>query len=56
MEVNFMNLSCDKRCGFIRMLANLRCPGCFGIEVNPETKGGCDCKITINPEKIWGWE
>jgi hypothetical protein len=51
-----MNLSCEKRCGLIRILANLRCPGCFGIAVNPEATGGCECKITINPNKIWGWE
>jgi hypothetical protein len=51
-----MNLSCDKRCGIIGTLANLKCRGCFGIEVNSETKGECDCKVTMNLNRVWVWE
>lgn len=52
-----MNLSCDKRCSIMNTLINLKCRGCFGVEVNREAEGGaCDCKITINSEKTWGWD
>lgn len=29
-----MKLSCGIRCCMIRTLANLRCPGCFGVAVH----------------------
>jgi len=54
-----MSLACDKRCGLMGMLANLRCRGCFGVEANTADTNGkvdCDCKVTINSEKIWVWE
>ncbi len=51
-----MNLSYEKRCDFIKMLANLRCPGCFGVAVNVDERERCDCRVTINSNRIWGWE
>jgi hypothetical protein len=55
-EAGLMNLKCEKRCKFLRKLANLKCPGCFGAEVSVAEEGKCDCKLTINPDTIWRWE
>lgn len=48
-----MSLTCEKRCRLIKMLANVKCPGCFGIETKADEKGQCDCRLTLNSESIW---
>jgi len=52
-----MNISCEKRCGIINTIMDLRCRGCFDVDVNREAEGsGCDCKITIKSDRVWGWD
>jgi hypothetical protein len=50
------NMSCDKKCNFFRILANLRCSNCFDVKPYVNEKDQCDCRVTINPGWIWGWE
>jgi hypothetical protein len=52
-EVLLMSLTCEKRCRLIKMLANFKCPGCFGIETKADEKGQCDCRLTLNSESLW---
>jgi hypothetical protein len=52
-----MKLTCEKRCRLIKMLANFKCPGCFGVEVIANEKGNCDCRLTRDSERIWArWD
>ena len=51
-----MNFTCEKKCHLYTILANLKCPGCFGAEVSVDKEGGCDCKLTINPKGMRRWD
>jgi hypothetical protein len=51
-----VNIMCEKRCSLIRMFANLRCSDCFDIKASVDEKNQCDCRVTVNPDRIWGWD
>jgi hypothetical protein len=50
-----MKISCQERCSFTQWLANIKCPDCFGVEVNLEEGETCNCKLKIKQglEKRW---
>ncbi len=51
-----MDISCKQRCDFVRILADLICPNCIEVKANLNEKDRCDCRLTIDPERMWQWE
>ena len=45
-----MKLTCAKRCHMIEILANLKCPNCFGSETHSNEQNDCECRLTIKPD------